>query len=152
MFKVLFLDIDGVVLSGEELWGSHNNRYLPPHKMALVKEVCDRSGAIIVVSSTWRYSDETADMLRHGGLALHTDWRTDWRNDTQGSIIQGQRRGVEIGRWLARHPEITAYAIVDDDNDMLFEQLPYFVKTPNATGIDRDHVETLVSILVDPRP
>ena len=68
---VLFLDIDGVVLSGRELWASGNNRYLPPEKIALVREVCDRTSCKIVVSSTWRISDETRPMLQHAGLPLH---------------------------------------------------------------------------------
>jgi len=146
---VLFLDIDGVVLSGRELWASGNNRYLPPAKIALVREVCDRTGCKIVVSSTWRRSDETRPMLQHAGLVLHDDWRTDWRNDYVGSIIIGQRRGVEIFRWLARHPG-TAYAIVDDDSDMLPEQMPYFVQTQYDDGIEREHVERLVTTLSRP--
>ena len=89
-------------------------------------------------------------MLQHAGLPLHDDWRTDWRNDYVGSIIIGQRRGVEIFRWLARHPG-TAYAIVDDDSDMLPEQMPYFVQTQHDDGIEREHVERLVATL-SPRP
>lgn len=144
--RVLFLDIDGVVLSGRDLWHSGNNRYLPPAKIALVKEVCDRTGAVVVVSSTWRYSDETADMLRFAGLRLHPDWRTEWRNKMTGLILHGQTRGVEIGRWLARH-NVAAFAIVDDDSDMLVEQVPYFVQTKHEDGIEREHVERLVAIL-----
>lgn len=34
--RVLFLDIDGVVLHGEGLWSGNGNRYLPPEKVALV--------------------------------------------------------------------------------------------------------------------
>lgn len=148
--RILFLDMDGVVLSGQELW-ANNNRYIPPAKIALVREVCERAGAVVVVSSTWRYSDETAALLLFHGIPLHADWRTDWRNDMVGSIIQGQRRGVEIGRWLARHP-VAAYAIVDDDSDMLPEQLDYFVQTPFETGIEQHHVERLVAILAAPSP
>jgi hypothetical protein len=151
--KVLFLDIDGVVLSGRELWATHNNRYLPPEKIALVREVCDRTGAIVVVSSTWRFSDETADQLRHAGLRLHRDWRTPHKLDRIGSIIMGQQRGNEIQRWLNRHPGVTEYAIVDDDSDMLDDQRARFVQTPFETGIERDHAERLVTILaLSPSP
>jgi hypothetical protein len=143
--RVLFLDIDGVVLNGRALWATGNNRHLPPVKIALIREVCDRTGCVIVVSSTWRYSDTTADMLRHAGLPLHADWRTDWRNDYVGSLIVGQRRGMEIFRWLAKHPDVS-YAIIDDDSDMLPEQRDRFVQTKFEDGVERDHVERLVGI------
>lgn len=149
MGRVLFLDIDGVVLSGEELWASGNNRYLPPHKIALVKEVCDRAGAIIVVSSTWRFSDDTEGQLQHAGLSLHRDWRTPSAGRI-GSIFIGKIRGDEIAGWLMDHPEVESWAIVDDDSDMQPGQLPRFVQTPFATGIDREHVDRLVSILNTP--
>lgn len=150
MQKVLFLDIDGVVLSGEELWKpENNNRYLPPAKIALVKEVCDRTGAIIVVSSTWRFSDDTHPRLLALGLPVHTDWCTPYGGKV-GSIYLGDRRGGEIAAWLHAHPEVSCYAIVDDDSDMLAEQLPRFVQTPFVTGIDRPHVERLVAILNSP--
>jgi hypothetical protein len=32
-------------------------------------------------------------------------------------------RGEEIKAWLHQHPEVTRYAIVDDDSDMLPEQV-----------------------------
>jgi len=147
--SVLFLDIDGVVLSGEELWASQNNRYLPPHKVAMVKEVCDRSGAVVVVSSTWRFSESTESDLRNAGLCLHRDWRTPMSGRI-GSIFVGRCRGEEIAAWLADHPEVESWAIVDDDSDMLAAQFDRFVRTPFVTGIDRSHVDRLVSILNTP--
>jgi len=146
MGRILFLDIDGVVLSGEELWRTGDHRYLPPEKIALVNEVCARTGAEVVVSSTWRSFDYCQDMLLRAGICLHRDWRTELESKT-GSIIIGCRRGEQIKRWLHWHPEISSYAIVDDDSDMLPEQMERFVKTPFTTGIDREHVEGLVEIL-----
>lgn len=147
MAKVLFLDIDGVVLSGEDLWRTGNNRYLPPEKIAMVQEVCDRTGAAIVVSSTWRISDETLNLLRYAGLTtFHPDWRTG-KGKKVGNIWIGCIRGDEIADWLREHPEVSTYAIVDDDGDMLPEQLPRFVQTPFVTGLAREHVEALVDRL-----
>lgn len=147
MTRVLFLDLDGVVLSGNELWRTGNHRYLPPEKIALVKQVCDRTGAVVVVSSTWRNSDDTADQLRHAGLCLHADWRTPLNARHIGSIIIGRRRGAEIQDWLDAHPEVSSYAIVDDDNDMLEHQLSRFVKTPFVDGMDAGHADALAKIL-----
>lgn len=144
--RVLFLDIDGVVLSGEELWRTHDARYLPPHKLAMVKNVCDQAGAVIVVSSTWRYSDTTADQLRAHGLTLHLDWRTP-RSKLEGALFIATTRGSEIYRWLAKHREVERYAIIDDDSDMLPEQMANFVQTQFEIGITKSHVDRLISIL-----
>lgn len=146
MLKVLFLDIDGVVLSGEELQKSRNRRYLPPHKISLVREVCARSGAVIVVSSTWRHSDDTKGALEAVELPLHPDWRTPLPK-MLGGHYTGEQRGREIQHWIDKHPETAAYAIVDDDSDMLTSQMSNFVKTPFQTGIEAAHVNALVSIL-----
>ena len=141
--RIIFLDIDGVVLHGEALWSTQDSRHLPPEKIALVKQACDRAGAIIVVSSTWRYFDETEDRLQMLGLPVHRDWRT---RDSRGS----ECRGHDIAEWLFAHPETESYAIVDDDSDMLPEQMPRFVKTPFVTGIEQEHVDRLVEILRTP--
>lgn len=141
MTRVLFLDIDGVVLHGEGLWSGNGNHYLPPEKVELVAQVCRRAGAVIVVSSTWRRSDQTETDLQAKGLPVHRDWRTDFA---------GNLRGDQIDRWLKAHPETESYAIVDDDDDMLLEQMPRFVKTPFVTGIAQEHVELLVAILNTP--
>lgn len=143
---VLFLDMDGVVLHGDALHATGNNRHIPPEKIALVREVCERTGCRVVVSSTWRFSDETRDLLLHHGIPLHPDWRTDCKADMVGSILIGQQRGVEIFRWLAKHSNVN-YAIIDDDSDMIPEQLPRFVRTRFSDGIERHHVEQLVAIL-----
>ncbi len=146
MTRALFLDIDGVVLHGEALWANHR-RYLPAEKIELVAEVCQRAGAVIVVSSTWRAWPETEDRLRSLGLPLHHDWRTDLEWCSENGLFMGELRGNQIERWLRAHPETESYAIVDDDSDMLAHQMARFIKTPFATGIDREHVEALVAIL-----
>lgn len=139
--RVLFLDIDGVILSGEELWASGNPRYLPPHKVELLNEVIERTGAVVVVSSTWRHDRETPSLLRKAGFRgrFHDDWRTE--------RFSTAFRGAEIAEWLTRHPEVERYAILDDDSDMLENQRPFFVQTRFTVGLMREHVEALVDIL-----
>ena len=48
--------------------------------------------------------------------------------------ITDGNRGEEIASWLKRHPEIKYYIIVDDDNDMLYEQQSHFVQTETTKG------------------
>lgn len=153
MRKVLFLDIDGVVLSGEEWYRMGNNRYyLPPEKIDMVRTACDRSGAVVVVSSTWRYSEETRSALINAGLVLHPDWRTPRAKLGDSGLLIAVTRGTEIAQWLAEHPEISTYAIVDDDSDMLPEQFSRFVHTSSQEGLQQSHVDRIVGILNNARP
>ena len=138
-----------MVLSGHDLEFSQDDHCLPPDKIALVNEVCDRTGAAIVVSSTWRMNDEAIDQLRAAGLrAFHPDWRTARGKRSGNSYVEGTR-GDEIADWLRDHPEVssTCYAIVDDEEGMLPDQIPQFVRTTFATGLDRSNVEQLVHCL-----
>lgn len=152
MQRVLFLDIDGVLLCGEDLQRTRDNRYLCRDRVALINEVCERTGAVVVVSSTWRMWDHCRDLLLAAGLrSLHPDWRTG-KGRKIGEIWIGAIRGEEIADWLAAHPEVSSYAIVDDDSDMLPEQLPRFVQTPFQTGLAREHVGALIDRLSQPTP
>lgn len=147
MFSVLFLDIDGVILSFDELHRTGDRRLLPEDKLAMIRDVCSRTGAVVVVSSTWRFSDETRDLLIHKGLPLHDDWRTPIYTELVGSIIIGQTRGQEIAQWLSAHPEIIKYAIIDDDRDMMPDQLPRFVKTNGHLGVTQSDADQLQRLL-----
>ncbi len=148
MTKVLFLDIDGVILSGNALRETGDNRYLPPAAIALVNEVLDRTGAVVVVSSTWRMHADCRELLARAGLTrLHDDWATPTGRQMVGPLILGRTRGSEIQDWLDRHPEVERYAIVDDDGDMLDHQRRYFVQTGFMGGIDDGTVDMLVEIL-----
>lgn len=57
MRKIIFLDIDGVLNSADHLdHTKHCNGYsdISPKKVKLLKKIVDRTGAEIVLSSTWR--------------------------------------------------------------------------------------------------
>lgn len=47
-------------------------------------------------------------------------------------------RGDEIQAWLDAHPEVTKYAILDDDCDMLPSQLHSFFRTDVAQGLTQE--------------
>lgn len=148
MAKILFLDMDGVILSGRELRRTKNNSYVPPGAVALLNQVVERTGCQVVMSSTWRYlKPDVRGLLRDAGFTgeFHEDWKTP-DNGAVGVIWAADRRGGEIADWLSRNP-VDAYAIIDDDSDMLPEQRPFFVKTKYETGIWPEHVERLVAIL-----
>lgn len=158
MKPVLFLDIDGVLLAGRHWRDGHQDRHpgravytIPPEMQRPMNELYRRAPYCIVVSSTWRRDDRCRNHIRAAGIVapFHDDWRTPSGLEPipMSLLLRANTRGREIADWLARHPEVTRYAIVDDDSDMLDEQRPFFVKTDNEEGLTMAHVERLAALL-----
>lgn len=148
---VLFLDIDGVLNSADcwsRLRGSRHK--IDREKVALLNEVVAVTGCRIVVSSTWRIGigqgkGGCRDILRSYGLKARfkRDWRTpEMRDDDMAVPV----RGNEIADWLQRNGS-PAYAIVDDDSDMLPSQKDRFVQTTFQSGLQREHADRLIALL-----
>lgn len=126
--KVLFLDVDGVLNT------THTLRVIQPERdmfkldMYLVdrlKKVVEDTGCELVLSSAWRCFEGGREFLEHT-LGLHFLSETKRFNGC---------RGEEIQSWLKERPEVTRYAIVDDDSDMLESQLRNFFQTDPEYGL-----------------
>ena len=117
--KVLFLDVDGVV----------NNHRTPqtdgwpidPYCAFLVGKIQIDTGCEIVLSSSWRHSDDGIMAVQKKVVKL--------LDCTPTERAGMESRGSEIKAWLEAHPEVTRYAILDDNRDMLDEQMPNFFQT-----------------------
>lgn len=142
--KVVFLDIDGVLLSHRSVvaLGRWPNDITPGDiakfdqiALALLRNFCTAAGAALVLSSTWRITHPWRDV----GQALQLPLVG------QTPRLLGPR-GKEIAAWLADHPAVERYAILDDDSDMLPEQLPFFVKVPGDNGMTWPEFEKLCAI------
>jgi hypothetical protein len=121
--KIIFLDIDGVLNCKK----TPNPRKLPyiidKKLLARFKKVLDRTGAKVVLSSTWRF-----DPI---GVIAAEYWDVPFI-DVCPDLLKSSRR-VEILRWLSRYPQTRRYAVLDDEDDEL-DDLPLF--QPNSkTGL-----------------
>ncbi|SHN40290.1 HAD domain-containing protein [Rhizobacter sp. OV335] len=141
--KVLFLDIDGVLNSTRTCVAFGGFPMQLDHIAAfdqvairLLQRVCDNTGAKVVLSSAWRLHCNFADAGRAFGLPIID--RTDNGMGPRGSQIQ---------RWLDARDDIEAYAIIDDDSDMLPQQLASFVKTNAEDGVTWSSFKALCRIL-----
>jgi hypothetical protein len=107
-------------------------------------ELVDDLRCQIVLSSSWRGVASLERKLREVGIIrrAHKDRRTPQLYDRGDN-----RRGREIALWLSRHPEVTRFAIVDDEDDFLPEQRPHFGRTNFKTGLQREHIARLATIL-----
>lgn len=144
--KVIFLDIDGVMNSQEEMLAllEKNSKVrsrvdLPsPAKCKLLKQLVDETGAEIVLSSSWRCSlngiQEVMDSLKPYNLSLvGVTPRGVSKSKFKDTIYENikprhcyyrnefcrdevEDRGAEIAYWLIKHPEVTNYVILDDES------------------------------------
>lgn len=130
--KTIFLDIDGVlnVDYGDKDQFGHIFR---EEYVQNLKEIIEKTGAKIVISSTWK--DKGIERMLAlwkernlpGEIIDVTPDCVDVCEATNIVYYDQVKRGHEIKLWLDRHPEVTQYAILDDIQDFLDEQQDYFV-------------------------
>lgn len=144
--KVIFLDIDGVLNSTKTCVATGGYPMELSHRAAfdwmaikLLQRLCDSSGVQIVLSSAWRKHCKFQEVAAAFELPII--------GATQNSSPDGYQRGYEIRDWLRGHPEVTQYAIIDDDPDMLDEQMEFFVHTNGHEGMTWDNFAKLCTTL-----
>jgi hypothetical protein len=111
-----------------------------PKSCQLLNEIIKETGAQIVVSSSWRLDGENRlnSLFKHFGLP----------RIYSTTPCLNTARGIEIDAWLAAHPEVDKYVILDDDEDMNKHQLPYFIKTnPYEDGLNEEVKNNAIKIL-----
>lgn len=153
--KIIFLDFDGVI-------STQRKRYhLDEEKMLLVKEICDKTGAKIVITSSWRrhtledtIKSITLEEEKKGftpflmpELVVGITERIFAFSITNREKHYRVPRGLEIYIYLKNNEDIESYVILDDDSDMLLWQQPYFIKTDTYKGLSEKDVEKAIRLL-----
>lgn len=164
--KVIFTDWDGVLNSGA--WAREATRRiaslphpltaeqeadgeLEPAKIALLNQAIERTGAKVVVSSSWRGADDETqqqclDIFYAGGLKGEVVGMTPHGRIHLGLVGCGREtRTAEIRAWLAEHPEVSAFAILEDEH--IGWDGPEMVRTSGRYGIEQEHVDRIVELL-----
>lgn len=145
--KVIFLDIDGVLCCGRSCvahegypaagnpvsWGRFDEVAIK-----LLQEAVRKTCAVVVLSSSWRSTVNLEALQWRLGVRIHSMTR-------EGH--EAEPRGAQIHAWLIRHPETTAYAIIDDDEDMLPDQMEHLCLTSKRNGFLLGHYEELLEKL-----
>jgi hypothetical protein len=133
--KVIFLDIDGVL----NCKATRNPRKFPyvvdAKLLKRFHRLVERTGAKVVLSSTWRYDPAGLFSAKHWGIPF-IGVTPDMPN---------KPRCDEILAWLKKHPGVTRYVVIDDEHDEL-DELPLF-QPPASTGITGEIVKGVVSFL-----
>lgn len=162
MEKALFLDIDGV-LNNIDTKEKTPRGFLgiEDEKLEILKGITEKAGAGIVLSSTWRYVYARKEIdglylkmkfkghgMKISDTTLPPDYLKTHKND-DGIYRTEARRGAQIMAYLSLHPEITEYAVLDDetfdfrDHDMKKR----FVRTDFRTGLTEKEASEVTDIL-----
>jgi hypothetical protein len=102
--RVVFIDIDGVLNCANEADTVRGLVRPRQDLIALLDDLTDRTGAKIVLASTWRCDPKAVEVARLTGLKFIDTL------DDQGS----GERGEFIRKWLSKHPEVQRYVVIDD--------------------------------------
>lgn len=161
--KVVFLDFDGVLNS--KWWqtfqiresGRIDMNALDPSAVRRLNRILAQSGAVVVVSSTWRLLHSVAELvyfLEIAGFSGKVIDRTPKLNVSPFKPTErGVCRGDEIRLWLVVSRDtgknVESFVVLDDDSDMdgVEDRL---VQTTWDDGLLNKHIEPAVEILAKP--
>lgn len=161
--KLIFLDFDGVLNSRKWMEGFHQKvrEYnkpestilvepedaLDPTPVELINQLVEKSGAKVIISSSWRILhglESLNKILKNAGAkfeAIDTTPRTY------------EERGIEIQQYLdylkSKGDEVESFVIIDDDSDMAhFLNTKHFIKTAFEFGFMEWHLEEALKVLI----
>lgn len=148
--KLLFLDIDGVLnshnflrnVTGDSFDHSHK---IDPSTVELVNYITDTTNCHIVISSSWRipYAKNLSGLR---GLLQKVKINAPMQGITP---INNSPRGYQIQQYInsiSKYKNITNFAIIDDDADML-HLTKYLVKTDPNVGLTKQNADLLIEKL-----
>lgn len=120
---------------------------MDPKLVLRLNEILARTGAKVVISSSWRSMFSKEEILE----CLETNGFIGEVIDTTLRLLQ-DIRGTEIQIWLDNNTreDVDSFVILDDDSDMgpLMDKL---IQTTWALGLQPEHVERAVEVLNKPK-
>jgi hypothetical protein len=151
--KVIFLDVDGVMISEESflLTMALGGRVVIFSRKAMkaLRAIVKRTGAVVVLTSSWRpmpgYAptrsyEQFCSALQRNGTPLYD--RTPWLEDREHD------RSDEICAWLEEHPAESFVLIDDNDRFRNHPELKErWIPIDAEHGLNKTHVERAVELL-----
>lgn len=150
--RVIFLDIDGVLINEECLRVGNQNAH--PSCVKALNWLVAQSGAGLVITSTWRvmgfgYVQSAFNRWRINGKIVDMTPRLEFKPN---SIWIGCEREVEIREWINshyQHPEATRleYVILDDDAGPIGYLSDRLVQTSYRDGLTMQDAKRALAML-----
>jgi hypothetical protein len=163
--KIVFCDFDGV-LNSHSFFNSPENQPGPAGALdvkavARLNAIIAKTGAKVVVSSSWRYGRSVAELqtiLNECGFVGEVIDKTvdamevahiDDISIHAHTLYVAYARGAEIKQWLDQHPEVEAFVVLDDDREAEVVGHPARIIHTNMFlgGLLDRHVEEAIKIL-----
>ena len=170
--KIIFLDCDGELTYSD--YENEETANIDIEKVKLLKEICDKTDAKVVISSSWRGSDSYTpriyyvliDILTSNGIEvlgdtphLPTEFEDNAPNSISSTTLEelphlkikyGTGRAAEIHKWISWH-DVDDFVILDDE-DFDWSDYGYDTHWIQPTwfgdgGLKREHVDRAIEIL-----
>ena len=149
---VIFLDIDGVL--NRTRTATHIR--IDDDLVARLRQLVSATGSDIVLSTFWRHFEEYIRYIlhRHNIPGTCVIGRTPGVSDA--SVLSADpadaamyaNRAAEIRAWLADHPDVERFVVLDDRPSASDAVLaPHFVQTDSAHGLTEAAAERCRQIL-----
>jgi len=138
--KILFLDIDGVLVTGESMALTKSPHAFGKGPLSELHRILDATGCKIVISSTWRFQgmDNLVKELWVLGLRV---------GEIVGATpILETGRGNEILAWLGKNPA-EKFVVVDDESHELGPVSSHLVQTDLTTGLTPELAAKIIEAL-----
>lgn len=157
--KIIFLDVDGVLNSMdyfEQTKDCKGYTEINPETVKLLKEIIDRTGAEIVLSSSWRDLGKRKNESEHPMYAYLTDTLKEYGMEiVDHTPYIEQDRPKEIKAWLdnQKDKDVRFVSLDDDFAKDKYDKVgigDFLVRTSfyeKDGGLRKEHVEKAIEIL-----
>lgn len=149
MNKIVFLDIDGVMNTENHpvLSDYHIDLEFSPLAVKTLETIIQKSGASIVISSTWRYGRTIKELQQ-----IFSHYSHIISSAIVGTTGQMKsRRSLEIqtyiDTYLTNSNESLKIAILDDDDFDMDHLRPILVKIDRVLGLRPEYTEIILRLL-----
>ncbi|GAA5494700.1 hypothetical protein Rhal01_00864 [Rubritalea halochordaticola] len=146
--KVVFLDIDGVLVNGRQITPSFDHE-----AVKRLYHLVTSHEAKVVLSSDWRHTWAPERLSKEihyqTGVEIRIDDATPTKvKDEETGLYLADIRGAEIQAWLDDN-EVSAYVILDDmePSNFLQHQLGKHVWTNFHTGFTQEKLQEADGVL-----
>jgi len=148
--KVIFLDFDGVLNS--ERYVKNSGQFgviIDPSRMELLKKIVDATEAKIVLSTSWReHWDKASGGCDKIGLQINEIFGEFGLDIFDKTPELNLRREQQIECWLAEHPDVDKFVVLDDEFLSAPFMTGHFVKTSGfREGIDEKNAAEAIKVL-----
>lgn len=160
--KVIFLGVDGVLNSKDDLLKYRENNTnrvvlyseVEDRPLKLLKQLVEKTGAKIVISSSWRIGCDRSGTDSVFGTELYDklvqrlkDYDMEVFDITP--LLSGiNQRENEICQWLQKHDgEVEEFVIIDNEKDIHGLIESNLVETTYEHGLTEEHITRAIQLL-----